>query len=133
MPEVSTMIREVFDSLYELRTAHVSTYPLADQYARPPFFRFRIENCEKSDPVYQHIRNTVEAFKGHSRWSIYTSDDVPNYILVPELAVAFLPENKYRKEELSIHFGDDGYRSFVDQAIADIPALARFLADNLRK
>jgi hypothetical protein len=127
------MIFEVLDGFYGIETALVGMYPTNDQYARPPFLRFRFRNREKADPVYGHVQDIVAQFRGNLKWTVWTSDTTPNHLLIPEPGVAFLRENRYKKEVLSLCWGNEGYHSFIDQAIADISALADFLAGNLHK
>ena len=105
-----------------------------DRYARYPFLRFRFKDKDKNDVIYNKIRDTVKSFKGLLTWEMITFDDVPNYLIVPTYVYS---DRRTMSGDLNEHliakYGENLYRKMIDQAIVDIPNLAKAIKDKFHE
>lgn len=128
--EINRILFFTLDDICPIATSRISMMSINDRYARYPFLRFRFKEKDKNDVIYSKIRDAVKDFKGLLSWEIVTFDDVPNYLIVPTYVYSDgRPTSGDLNEHLIAKHGESLYRQKVDQAIEDIPNLAKAIKD----
>ncbi|MNT16612.1 hypothetical protein D3C72_1517240 [compost metagenome] len=103
-------------------------------YVSFPFLRFRFKEKDKNDVIYSKIRDAVKDFKGLLSWEMITFDDVPNYLILPTYVYSEgRPASGDLNEHLIAKYGGNLYRKMIDQAIVDIPNLAKAIKDKFHE
>jgi hypothetical protein len=128
--EVNRILFFTLNDICPIATSRISMMSINDRYARYPFLRFRFKNKDKNDVIYSEIGDTVRDFKGLLTWELITFDDVPNYLIVPTYVYS---DGRLTSGDLNEHLiakhGENLYLQMIDQAIEDIPNLAKAIKD----
>lgn len=128
--EVNRILFFTLNDIYPIATGRAGMLALNNPYVSFPFLRFRFKDKGKDDPIYDQIRETVKSFKGLLTWEMITFDDVPNYLIVPTYVYCDgRPTSGDLNEHLIAKYGENLYRHLIDQAIVDIPNLAKAIKD----
>lgn len=126
--EINRILFFTLNDICPIATSRISMMSTEDRYAVYPFLRFRFK--DKDDQIYGQIRETVNSFKGLLTWEMITFDDVPNYLIVPTYVYSDgRPTSGDLNEHLIAKHGESLYRQMIDQAIEDIPNLAKAIKD----
>lgn len=132
--EINRILFFTLNDICPIATSRISMMSTGDRYARYPFLRFRFKDKDKNDVIYNKIRDTVKSFKGLLTWEMITFDDVPNYLIVPTYVYS---DRRTMSGDLNEHliakYGENLYRKMIDQAIVDIPNLAKAIKDKFHE
>ncbi|MGE8424721.1 MAG: hypothetical protein ACN6PI_17925 [Sphingobacterium siyangense] len=124
--EINRILFFTLNDICPIGTSRISMMSIDDRYAGYPFLRFRFKEKDKNDVIYSKIRDAVKDFKGLLSWEMITFDDVPNYLILPTYVYS---EGRRASGDLNEHliakYGENLYRKMIDQAIEDIPNLAK--------
>lgn len=125
---------ETLSCFGDLETAQVNMYNIHDKYCYPPYFRFRFANKSKDDVLYMIISDTVNNYDGKIQWTISTNESHRNFIIIPLLFEKYLyTDYPFRQEYIFKDFDDNDYYRIIDDALEDIPNLARAVFDSCNK
>ncbi len=128
--EINRILFFTLNDICPIATSRISMMSTEDRYAVYPFLRFRFKDKDKNDVIYSKIRDAVRDFKGLLTWEMITFDDVPNYLIVPTYVYSDgRPTSGDLNEHLIAKHGESLYRQMIDQAIEDIPNLAKAIKD----
>ncbi|MBB1644793.1 hypothetical protein [Sphingobacterium sp. UME9] len=128
--EVNRILFFTLNDIYPIATGRAGMLASNNPYVSFPFLRFRFKDKGKDDPIYGQIRETVKSFKGLLTWEMITFDDVPNYLILPTYVYSDgRPTSGDLNEHLIAKHGESLYRQMIDQAIVDIPNLAKAIKD----
>ncbi|QMV68704.1 hypothetical protein HS960_14055 [Sphingobacterium paramultivorum] len=128
--EVNIILFFTLNDIYPIATGRAGMLASNNPYVSFPFLRFRFKEKDKNDVIYSKIRDAVKDFKGLLSWEMITFDDVPNYLIVPTYVYSEgRPASGDLNEHLIAKYGENLYRKMIDQAIVDIPNLAKSIRD----
>ncbi|APU96361.1 hypothetical protein K2F45_07100 [Sphingobacterium siyangense] len=132
--EINRILFFTLNDICPIGTSRISMMSIDDRYAGYPFLRFRFKEKDKNDVIYSKIRDAVKDFKGLLSWEMITFNDVPNYLILPTYVYS---EGRRASGDLNEHliakYGENLYRKMIDQAIVDIPNLAKSIRDKFHE
>lgn len=132
--EVNIILFFTLNDIYPIATGRAGMLASNNPYVSFPFLRFRFKDKDKNDVIYSKIRDAVKDFKGLLSWEMITFDDVPNYLIVPTYVYSEgRPASGDLNEHLIAKHGESLYRQMIDQAIEDIPNLAKSIRDKFHE
>ncbi|WP_448137610.1 hypothetical protein [Sphingobacterium siyangense] len=132
--EVNIILFFTLNDIYPIATGRAGMLASNNPYVSFPFLRFRFKEKDKNDVIYSKIRDAVKDFKGLLSWEMITFDDVPNYLIVPTYVYSEgRPTSGDLNEHLIAKHGESLYRQMIDQAIEDIPNLAKSIRDKFHE
>ncbi|WP_159729404.1 hypothetical protein [Sphingobacterium sp. 18053] len=132
--EINRVLFFTLNDICPIATSRISMMSIDDRYAGYPFLRFRFKEKDKNDVIYSKIRDAVKDFKGLLSWEMITFDDVPNYLILPTYVYSEgRPASGDLNEHLVAKYGENLYRKMIDQAIVDIPNLAKEIKDKFHE
>ncbi|RKF30139.1 hypothetical protein BCY89_20280 [Sphingobacterium siyangense] len=132
--EINRILFFTLNDICPIATSRISMMSIDDRYAGYPFLRFRFKEKDKNDVIYSKIKDAVKDFKGLLSWEMITFDDVPNYLILPTYVYSDgRPTSGDLNEHLIAKYGENLYRKMIDQAIVDIPNLAKAIKDKFHE
>ncbi|WP_313266396.1 hypothetical protein [Sphingobacterium sp.] len=131
---INTILFLTLNDIYPIATGRAGMLASNNPYVSFPFLRFRFKDKGKDDQIYGQIHETVNSFKGLLTWEMITFNDVPNYLIVPTYVYSDgRPTSGDLNEYLIAKYGENLYRQMIDQAIEDIPNLAKAIKDKFHE
>ncbi|MCD0465972.1 hypothetical protein [Flavobacterium sp. ENC] len=125
--ETNRSIFLALSKIAKIATSKVSMYSIDDPYSHPPFLRFRFENIDKEDEKYNFLRDVFVNFKGNLEWNLMTKSESSNFIIIPDIFSDDLEKDFYNQEYYREKFTLLEYHQLIDNAIEDIPNLAKYI------
>lgn len=123
---ISRLVFKALEFLRPIQTARVSMFDLNNPYTYPPFLRFRFAGKLKDDKICERVRNAIDCFEGKLKWTLTSREGVENYVIKPMFVNKDEEVRSSNKKDYFVSvLGEELYRKKIDDAIEDIPKLAK--------
>lgn len=134
--EVNRLLFLTIDKIKKIGSPKVSTWAIDDRYVRPPCFKFYFKDTVDTDIVYKKIHDLVTSYKGLLEWEmLHDESKSRSFFILPKPFASFVFKDEFRigMDGLANKFSKEEYVQLVDNAIIDIPMLAKFIENNWSK
>lgn len=134
MDKNETCIGKIIYSKLPIEWMRYNMYIEDDRYRNIPMLVFRVqESC--SENIVDALKECIDNFEGKISWKVFKNPMTRkgNYLLsISELENLYMQsyseQIQYNQKEF---FGAERYKKFCDDAILDIPMLAKHIAETL--
>lgn len=127
-------IGRLIDSIFPIEWMRYSMYFDEDRYRNIPMLAFRIQDSCPTKAM-ESLKKCVEEFDGNLNWKLFKDplSKKGNYLLtISELEIlhkeCYAGRVKYNQK---VFFGSEKYIKYCDEAIQDIPKLAKHITERV--
>lgn len=134
MNKNETCIGKIIHSKLPIEWMRYNMYIEDDRYRNIPMLVFRVqESCPKN--LVDTLKKCIDNFEGKKSWKVFKNPMTKktNYLLsISELEDIYMQSYSEQIQYNQIdYFGTERYKKFCDDAILDIPMLAKHIAETL--
>lgn len=132
---MSHKLTDVLSEIGELGSPQVNLYKESSPYSKLLALAFRFSDKEVNrNQKYFHLMYIIDSYQGKTKWVLHKSNSRKNLIIEPlEFYYIRRKFDMYCVAELEKHFGQQEFRTLMDDYIFDSENLADYILEEWQK